>query len=91
MTIATANTFTRDIYRPYFRPEATEREEALVSKLVSVVIKFGGLAMLIGLNLSFALEFRLIGGVVIIQILPALVLGLHPLVPPDGRWSAAGS
>ena len=77
MAIAAANTFTRDIYRPYFRPAADEREEAFVSKLVSVIIKFGALGVLIGLNLSFALELQLIGGVVIIQILPALVLGLY--------------
>jgi SSS family solute:Na+ symporter len=77
MAIAAANTFTRDIYRPYFRRDATEREEAFVSKLVSVIIKFGALIVLIALNLSFALEFQLIGGVVIIQILPALVLGLY--------------
>jgi solute:Na+ symporter, SSS family len=77
MAIAAANTFTRDIYRPYFRPDAGEREEAIVSKTVSVVIKLGALLVLIGLNLSFALEFQLIGGVVIIQILPALVLGLY--------------
>lgn len=76
MAIAAANTFTREIYRPYFRPQATDREEAFVSKLVSVIIKFGALGVLIGLNLSFALEFQLIGGVVIIQILPAHVLGL---------------
>jgi SSS family solute:Na+ symporter len=77
MAIAAANTFTRDIYRPYFRPAASGREEAFVSKLVSVIIKFGALGVLIGLNLTFALELQLIGGVVIIQILPALVLGLY--------------
>jgi solute:Na+ symporter, SSS family len=41
--------------------------------------------VLIGLNLSFALEFQLIGGVVIIQILPALVLG--PYTRWYHRWS----
>lgn len=77
MAIAGANTFTRDIYRPYFRRNASPREEALVSKLVSVVIKLGALGVIVGLKLSFALEFQLIGGVVIIQILPALVFGLY--------------
>lgn len=77
MAIAAANTFTRDIYRPYLRPEAGPREEAIVSKMVSVLVKLGALGVIIGLNLTFALELQLIGGVVIIQILPAVVLGLY--------------
>ena len=40
----------------------------------------GALVVLIGLNLSFALEFQLIGGVVSIQILPVLPRGLY------ARW-----
>lgn len=77
MAIAAANTFTRDLYKPYLRPNASEKEEATVSKLVSVLVKFGALGILIGLKTKFALEFQLIGGVVVIQILPALVLGLY--------------
>jgi SSS family solute:Na+ symporter len=45
MAIAAANTFTRDIYRSYFRPQANDREEAFVSKLVSIIIKFGARAV----------------------------------------------
>jgi SSS family solute:Na+ symporter len=77
MAIAAANTFTRDIYRPYLRPNASPHEEAVVSKIVSVVVKLGALGVIVGLKLSFALEFQLIGGVVIIQILPAVVVGLY--------------
>lgn len=88
MAIAAANTFTRDIYRPFFRRTASAREEAFVSKLVSIVIKFGALGVLLGLNLSFALELQLIGGVIIIQILPALVLGLYTRW--FHRWALVG-
>ncbi|MHB2024463.1 MAG: monocarboxylate uptake permease MctP [Mycobacteriales bacterium] len=77
MAIAAANTFTRDLYRPYIRPSASDREEALVSKIVSVLVKLGALGVILGLKLSFALEFQLIGGVIIIQILPAVVFGLY--------------
>ena len=77
MAIAAANTFTRDIYKPYLRRTATAAEEAIVSKIVSVVVKVGALGVILGLNTQFALEFQLIGGVVIIQILPAVVLGLY--------------
>jgi solute:Na+ symporter, SSS family len=77
MGISAANTFARDIYRPYFRPGASDREEGLVSQIVSVVLKLGAVAVIVGLKPSFAIEFQLIGGVVIIQILPAVVLGLY--------------
>jgi solute:Na+ symporter, SSS family len=77
MGISAANTFARDIYRPYFRPGASEREEGLVSQIVSVILKLGAVAVIVGLKPSFAIEFQLIGGVVIIQILPPVVLGLY--------------
>jgi SSS family solute:Na+ symporter len=77
MAIAAANTFARDIYRPYIRPTASDREEGLVSQIGSVILKLGAVGVIIGLKLSFALELQLIGGVVVIQILPAVVLGLY--------------
>jgi SSS family solute:Na+ symporter len=77
MAISAANTFARDIYRPYFRPAASEREQGLVSQIVSVILKLGAVGVIIGLKLSFAIELQLIGGVVIIQILPPVVLGLY--------------
>ena len=77
MAIAAANTFARDIYKPYFRPNASDREEGMVSQIVSVALKLGAVGVIVGLKLTFALEFQLIGGVVVIQILPSVVLGLY--------------
>ncbi|MBO0834639.1 MAG: sodium:solute symporter, partial [Actinobacteria bacterium] len=77
MAIAAANTFARDIYKPYFRKNASDKEEALVSQIVSVILKLGAVGVIVGLKLTFALEFQLIGGVVVIEILPAVVLGLY--------------
>jgi solute:Na+ symporter, SSS family len=77
MAIAAANTFARDIYKPYFRPNASDREEGLVSQIASVVLKLGAVGVIVGLKLTFALEFQLIGGVVVIEILPSVVLGLY--------------
>ena len=77
MAIAAANTFARDIYKPYFRPNASDREEGLVGQIVSVVLKLGAVGVIVGLKLTFALEFQLIGGVVVIEILPSVVLGLY--------------
>jgi SSS family solute:Na+ symporter len=77
MAIAAANTFARDIYKPYIRPNASDREESLVSQIVSVILKLGAVGVIVGLKLTFALEFQLIGGVIVIEILPAVVLGLY--------------
>jgi SSS family solute:Na+ symporter len=77
MGIAAANTFARDIYRPYFRRGASGREQGLVSQIVSVILKLGAVGVIVGLKLSFAIELQLIGGVIVIQILPAVVLGLY--------------
>jgi SSS family solute:Na+ symporter len=77
MAIAAANTFARDIYKPYIRPSASDREEGLVSQIVSVILKLGAVAVIVSLKVTFALEFQLIGGVIVIEILPAVVLGLY--------------
>ena len=77
MSIAAANTFTRDIYKPYFRPNASAKEEAQVSKVMSLLVKFGALLVILFVDVQFALDFQLIGGIIIIQILPAVVLGLY--------------
>ncbi|MFC7530283.1 sodium:solute symporter [Actinoplanes sp. GCM10030250] len=77
MSIAAANLFTRDIYREYIRPGASAKEETYVSKTVSLTVKFGALLVILLLNTQFAIDLQLIGGVVIMQTLPAVALGLY--------------
>ncbi|HET7071573.1 MAG TPA: sodium:solute symporter [Nocardioides sp.] len=77
MSIAAANLFTRNIYRAYFRPDATPGEEATVSKLVSLVVKLGALIFVLALSKSFAINLQLLGGVWILQTFPAIVVGLY--------------
>jgi SSS family solute:Na+ symporter len=76
MAIAAANLFTRNIYREYFRRDASAAEEAQVSKIVSLVVKAGALAVVLVLDPQFSIDLQLIGGVIILQTLPTLVLGL---------------
>jgi solute:Na+ symporter, SSS family len=76
MSIAAANLFTRNIYRAYFRRSASAGEEARVSKLVSLVVKFGALAFVLGLNTQNAINLQLLGGVWILQTFPAIAIGL---------------
>ena len=84
MSIAAANTFTRNIYKEYFKPDATPRQETVVAKIVSLVVKFGALAFVLFLNPSFSIDLQLIGGVIIIQTLPAVGIGLFT------RWFHRG-
>src|SRR5580693_7384345 len=48
MSIAAANLFTRNVYKEFLRPACTGKEEASVAKLVSLGVKFGALAFILG-------------------------------------------
>ncbi|HEY0240477.1 MAG TPA: sodium:solute symporter [Friedmanniella sp.] len=76
MSIAAANLFTRNIYKAYFRPAATDAQEAKVSKIVSLLTKVGALIFVLTLDKQNALNFQLLGGLWILQTLPAIVFGL---------------
>jgi SSS family solute:Na+ symporter len=76
MSIAAANLFTRNIYKAYLKPDADDAREAKVSKIVSLVTKVGALLFVLLLDKQNALNFQLLGGVWILQTLPAIVFGL---------------
>ncbi len=77
MSIAAANLFTRNIYKEYFRPTCTEREESSTAKIVSLAIKLGALVFILLLPTTDVINFQLLGGIWIIQTLPAVFLGLY--------------
>jgi len=77
MSIAAANLFTRSIYKGYLRPNAGHADEARIAKLVSLVVKLGALVIIIALPTKYAIELQLLGGVWILQTLPAIVVGLY--------------
>jgi SSS family solute:Na+ symporter len=77
MSIAAANLFTRNIYREWFRPHASRKEEADVAKIVSLVVKLGALAFILFLKTEYAITLQLLGGVWILQTLPPVVVGLY--------------
>jgi SSS family solute:Na+ symporter len=77
MSIAAANLFTRNVYKEYLRPDATPADEARVSKLASLVVKAGAVVVILLLDPQFSIDLQLIGGVIILQTLPAMVLGLY--------------
>ncbi len=54
----------------------TPAEESAVAKLVSLIVKVGALLVIFFMPTQFALDLQLLGGVWMVQIFPALVLGL---------------
>jgi SSS family solute:Na+ symporter len=77
MSIAAANLFTRNIYREFFRASPTDKEESQMAKWVSLVVKFGALVFIVFVPLQYAIQLQLLGGVWIIQTLPAVMIGLY--------------
>jgi len=76
MAIAAANLFTRNIYKEYIRKDATPRQEAQVAKVASLVVKLGAVAAILFIDPQFSIDLQLIGGVIILQTLPAVAVGL---------------
>jgi SSS family solute:Na+ symporter len=84
MSIAAANLFTRNIYKEYLKKDATPKQEAQVAKIASLVVKLGAVAAILFLNPQFSIDLQLIGGVIILQTMPSVALGLYT------RWLHRG-
>ncbi|HMG50007.1 MAG TPA: sodium:solute symporter family protein [Inquilinus sp.] len=76
MSIGAANLFTRNFWKAYVDPGVSHAGEAQVAKVTSLVVKVGALLVIVFLPTQFALDLQLLGGVWILQTLPALVFGL---------------
>jgi SSS family solute:Na+ symporter len=77
MSIAASNLWTRSIYREFIRPDCTALQESWMAKIVSLIIKLGALVLVLELPLQYAIQLQLLGGVWIIQTLPAVIGGLY--------------
>lgn len=77
MSIAAANLFTRNIYREYINRDCSPITESRNAKIVSLVVKFGGLLFALFVSVKFAIELQLIAGCWILQTLPTLIIGLY--------------
>ena len=77
MSIAAANLWTRNVYKAFLKRDATPAQEAQQSKLVSLLVKVGALVFVLALSKDFAINLQLLGGVWMLQTLPAIVLGLY--------------
>ncbi len=77
MSIAAANLWTRNIYKEYLKHDATPEQEARQSKLASLVVKFGAVLFVLAIDPQFSIDLQLIGGVIILQTLPAVAIALY--------------
>ena len=75
MSIAAANLYTRNIHREFINKNPTDKEEAQMAKWVSLVVKFGALVFILFIPTTYAIQLQLLGGIWIIQTLPAVMLG----------------
>ena len=76
MSISAANLFSRNIFREFFKPDASPALETRVSRWASLVVKLGALYFAVELPHTFAINLQLLGGVWILQVFPMLVGGL---------------
>ena len=83
MSIGSANLFTRNFWKAYVNPAIDPAGEATVAKITSLVVKLGALLVILYLPTQFALDLQLLGGLWILQTLPAVVFGLFT------RWFTA--
>ena len=77
MSIAAANLYTRNIHREFFNKNPTDKQEAQMAKWVSLVVKFGALIFIIFVPSQYAIYLQLLGGILIIQTLPSVMLGVY--------------
>ena len=91
MSIAAANLWTRNIYKEYLKRDATPTQEARQAKIASLVVKFGAVLFILFIDPQFSIDLQLIGGVIILQTLPAVAhRPLHPLAAPVGAGRRLG-
>jgi len=83
MSIGSANLFTRNFWKAYVNPAIDPAGEAKVAKITSLVVKLGALLFILYLPTKFALNLQLLGGLWILQTLPAVVFALFT------RWFTA--
>jgi SSS family solute:Na+ symporter len=77
MSIAAANLWTRNIYKEYLRRDATPAQEAKQAKLASLVVKLGAVLCIVLIDPQFSIDLQLIGGVIILQTLPSVLIALY--------------
>lgn len=77
MSVAAAATFASNVYAEFVNPTALPAQVTTVARVVSVLVKFGALGFVMGLQARDAITLQLLGGVWILQTLPTVLLSLR--------------
>ena len=77
MSIAAANLYTRNIHCEFINRNPTPKQEAQLAKWVSLIVKAGALVFILRVPTKYAIYLQLLGGIWIIQTLPALAIGAY--------------
>jgi len=77
MSIAAVNLYTRNIHREFINSNPSDKQEAQMAKWVSLIVKFGALVFIIFVPTQYAIQLQLLGGIWIIQTLPAVMFGVY--------------
>ncbi|MEU6658307.1 sodium:solute symporter [Streptomyces sp. NPDC046821] len=81
MSIGAATLFARNVYLEFVNPTATAAQVTRMARLMSLIVKVGALAFALGVRDQAAINLHLLGAVWVLQILPAIVLGLRQRTP----------
>lgn len=77
MAIGAANLFASNILTTFVSRRDRPRSEAGTARYLSLVVLLGALIVAIAIKPVYAIDFQLLGGAWILQIFPAVVLGLY--------------
>ena len=77
MSIASANLYTRNIYREFLNPNCTPKQESQMAKWGSLIVKAGALIFIVFVPTQYAIQLQLLGGIWIIQTAPSVILGAY--------------
>ncbi|MFI0774117.1 sodium:solute symporter [Streptomyces sp. NPDC021212] len=77
LSIGAATSFARDIYAEYFQPTATPKRQVRIARVATPTVTAAAVAVAFGLRDQGAVNLQLLGGVWILQIFPAVAIGLY--------------
>ncbi len=75
MAIAQSNLLTRNIIRE-ISPKISSKIETQIAKISAIIFIFIALGFVFLFPLSYSVQLQLLGGIIILQTLPSLFLGL---------------
>jgi SSS family solute:Na+ symporter len=77
MAIGAANLFASNILQSFSARRARPAVETTLARYIALAVLLGALLIAMGIQTQFAINFQLLGGAWILQIFPAVVVGLY--------------